>query len=68
MPWLLTLLETVGLNWLWGKLTAFLTTMIARYKSEKEIEDLVKADIDKLKAANDAKSKEDAANDLAGHI
>lgn len=68
MTWLLALIETTGLNWLWGKLMAFLTTMIARYKSEKEIEDLVKADIEKLKAANDAKSKEDAANDLAGHI
>lgn len=68
MTWLISVLETIGLNWLWGKISELFKNYIAKREAQKEIDDLVKADIDKLKAANDAKSKEDAANDLAGHI
>lgn len=68
MTWLIGLLESAGLNWLWDKISGLFKDYLAKREAEKEIDDLVKQDIDKLKAATDAKSKEDAATDLANHF
>ena len=56
------------LDWIWGKISGLIAEYMKRKREEKEISDLVKKDIDKLKAAQTEKEREDATKNLGDNF
>lgn len=56
------------LNFVWGKLTAFLTSLVAFLKRNKEIDDAAKESVKPLKNAQTGEEIDNATDDALGGV